>query len=401
VFVPAKAAPRRKDAVSALADADLAQSVDALVADLISLIADRTDAAEVRRPLDALQAIPTARLELELPEHYDRIERAFAAGAADPDARIEALRERIRERHGELLRVPAFGQRIEAPRRRASMLEWLLQENVHRLERMNSELGGQAAETERLRRELSQLEGERAQLAQELARSRSLADIGMMTAGVVHDFNNLLQAIIGYASLTHDELPADDPRRSTLEQSLDAAGRAAELTRRLMDWAKREPGHAEPCDLGALTGEVLDLLAPSSPPRALLLRALAPHLPLVMADPTELRRIVLNLMMNAWQAIGERPGEVLVTTGTIEGRERRVFVEVSDDGCGMDDETRMRVFEPFYSTRDQGYGLGLPTVQRLVESLGGTIEVWSEVGRGARFRVALPAIAPGGATATA
>jgi signal transduction histidine kinase len=280
------------------------------------------------------------------------------------------------------------------------MLEWLLQENVHRLERMNSELGGQAAETERLRRELSQLETERAQLAQELARSRSLADIGMMTAGVVHDFNNLLQAIIGYASLTHDELPADDPRRSTLEQSLDAAGRAAELTRRLMDWAKREPGHAEPCDLGVLTGEVLDLLAPSSPPRALLLRALAPHLPLVMADPTELRRIVLNLMMNAWQAIGERPGEVLVTTGTIEGRERRVFVEVSDDGCGMDEETRMRVFEPFYSTRDQGYGLGLPTVQRLVETLGGTIEVWSEVGRGARFRVALPAIAPGGAAST-
>ena len=388
----AKAASRRKDAVSAVHDQALAQAVSAWVADMRTLIADRPDAGELQRPLDALDAISTARLALELPEAYDRFERGFAAGAADPDARVDALRQRIRERHAGLLRVPAFGQHMEAPRRHVSMLEWLLSENVHRLERVHTELGGRAAEIARLRRELTQVEQERDQLAEELARNRSLADIGMMTAGVVHDFNNLLQAIIGYASLTHDELPVDDPRRATLAQSLAAAGRATELTRRLMDWVRREPGHAEPCDLGTITGEVLDLLAPSSPPRALLLRALSAELPLVLADPTGLRRIVLNLMMNAWQALGDRPGEVLVSSGVLEGRERRVYVEVADDGCGMDEATRLRVFEPFFSKRDQGYGLGLPTVKRLVEQSGGTIEVWSEPGHGARFRVALPAM---------
>jgi signal transduction histidine kinase len=155
-------------------------------------------------------------------------------------------------------------------------------------------------------------------------------------------------------------------------------------------WAKQEKSTPQPFDVSKLADEVLDLISSSAPPKVRLSRSLASSLPAALANAADTRRIVLNLVVNAWQAIGAEPGEVCVTTGLTEEREAHVFVEVSDDGCGMSDETRLRIFDPFFTTRDEGCGLGLPMVARLVEKHGGRLEVWSEPGHGARFRVSLP-----------
>lgn len=277
----------------------------------------------------------------------------------------------------------------EADQRHAGMLAWLLHENVDRLERMHQELAGYQSELGDAKRDRDKLEAAARALTRELEHLRALADAGLIAAGVAHDLKNLLQAVVGHADLARSALGPDHAASAELDQAILAADHAAELSRRIVAWATPGEGKPESLDLSALTAEVLDLVAPGAPARVRLVPTFAQALPRVLADPTDLRRIVLNLVVNAWQAIGGEDGVVHITTGVAEGRERGAWLEVSDDGRGMDGETRDRLFEPFYSTHG-GHGLGLATVQALVARQGGTIEVWSEPARGARFRVTLP-----------
>jgi hypothetical protein len=249
-----------------------------------------------------------------------------------------------------------------------------------------------SAEVERLGAELARADSGRLALERDLERSRRLADRGLAAAGLAHDFNNLLQIIVGHAAIALEGLPGTAPAHSALQRLLTAANRAADLSRGLARWDRDEKPAPRPVDVNEVVTEVLDLLADSAPAQVEEARELAPGLPHLSAHPSDVRRIVLNLVLNSWQAIGTDRGRVRVATGAAAGPGGPlVWVEVEDDGPGLTDEARQRVFEPFYTTRECGSGVGLPCVSRLVERWGGRIEVWSVRGQGARFRVSLPA----------
>ncbi len=342
-----------------------------------------------------MRALPAARASSELPELLSGFERDVAGPQGDTDAEHEALRVLIHERHAVLLADPAFAQWLDAPHRHAAMLAWLLRDQVARIEQADRD-ADPANET--LRRELARLRTEHAAVVRELEQRRAQADIGLMAAGMVHDFNNVLSVIAGHASMVRSTASPRD--LASLDLILQAAHRASELSRTLLRWVRHERPRPEPVDVSAVAREVVDLLAISAPSRVLMVRRLAADLPLVLADPIELRRVVLNLVVNAWQAIGDGPGQVSVATGISGGDAPEVWLEVLDDGRGMKADVSMRVFEPFFSTRDGGTGLGLATVHSIVHRAGGRVEVWSQPGRGARFRVSLPEHTAAGANAS-
>ncbi|MBI5169150.1 MAG: hypothetical protein HZA61_06655 [Candidatus Eisenbacteria bacterium] len=339
-----------------------------------------------RRALERLMEQPEPDRLDALPEAITRFEQALVETGLDSGEIHDELRALVREKHVALLRDPAVAHVIEAPYRRADMLSWLLRENVGRAERLS-------AETQRLQQELSRALAEREVLSRELERQRALAEVGLLAAGIAHDFNNLLQVIAGHTAMVRGALPPDHPERESLDKAIAATRRASELSRRMLGLARQESAPAQPFDLNAVVTEVIELVAPSVPRHVRVAPELAETLPPVFADPTDVRRIVLNLLINAWQAIGPSEGTVRIRTGQATARARMPWVEVSDDGCGMSEEMRGRIFEPFFTTRPDGRGLGLPMVHQLVEKHGGQLEVWSETGAGARFRVSLPAAA--------
>jgi len=268
------------------------------------------------------------------------------------------------------------------------MLAWLLRDQVARIEQADRDVDPAVAADAPLRLELARLREEHATVVRELEQRRAQADIGLMAAGMVHDFNNILTVITGHASIARST--AGPRERESLDLVLQAAHRASELSRTLLRWVRHGRPEPEPVDVSSVVREVLDLLAISAPSRVLTVRHLSAGLPAVLSDAIDLRRVVLNLVVNAWQAVGDGPGEVRVATGASGDQAREVWLEVVDDGRGMNPDVSGRIFEPFFSTRDGGTGLGLATVHSIVERNGGRIEVWSQPGRGARFLVSLP-----------
>lgn len=238
---------------------------------------------------------------------------------------------------------------------------------------------------QRRRAEAEQLESEREQ-----ARVTRLESIGRLAGGVAHDFNNYLTAILGSNELALNDLPPESPVRESLEVALQAARRAAEVTRRLLTFARREPGEPaviEPCKLV----EDLARMLPS-----LLGEDIELHLDLdrdagcVRIDPTQLEQVLINLIVNARDA--------MPVGGSLYLRVRRyeagaaVEIEVEDSGIGMDEEIRAHAFEPFVTSKAEGHGtgLGLATCYGIVRGAGGEIEIESALGRGTRVLVRLP-----------
>jgi PAS domain S-box-containing protein len=246
---------------------------------------------------------------------------------------------------------------------------------------------------------------ERFRLERQVQEAQRLESLGLVTGGVAHDFNNVLAVILGNGRLALAELPVDDPLRPRLERMLAAAEHGAGLTEQMLVYAGRAPRAPKPVDLSWLVAEMLDLARASLPPGVVLREELGAGV-WVQGDETQLRQVVLNLVANAGEALGDQPGRVEVRTGHAEASAeelaaargapglasgRHAVLEVSDDGAGMDAETRARVFEPFFSTKLSGRGLGLAAVLGIVRGHGGRVEVASEPGHGSRFRVWLPA----------
>ncbi len=385
------AQPPYRGPVERLAEARaLAAAVTPFVRSLRAQLPPGVAGERLRRRLAALLALPSRRRVAELPEMLAAITDERRRAGEDGDAVHAALRTLVHEHHAVLLRAPALAHWLEAPERRSAMLAWLVRDSAERVGQLQDDVPGESAGIERLHAELAQLEAEHRLVVRELERRRALSDVGLLAAGIVHDFNNLLHAIAGQATLVRTG--AGERERAAMDQILEITHRASDLTRHLLQWVRHERTAPEPLDLSVLASEVIDLLAPSAPVRVLLVRRLGAGLPPVLADPVELRRVVLNLVVNAWQAIGTAAGEVVVATGATAGRDGGVWIEVADDGRGMDADTSARVFEPFFSTRPDGTGLGLASVREIVERMHGAIQVWSEPGRGARFRVTLPAM---------
>ncbi len=226
-------------------------------------------------------------------------------------------------------------------------------------------------------------------LERDLRETQKLESIGLLASGIAHDFNNLLTAVIGRASLLAGEL--EDPQLKSEAGLIAQAGeRAAELTRQLLAYAGKGKLAIRSLDVSEAVSNTVKLLESSIPKKISLELALSAGLPPVEADPSQIQQVVMNLVLNAAEAIAPRAGAVRLATFA-EGL--YVCIEVADDGSGMDEATKAHIFDPFFTTKHNGRGLGLAAVAGIVRGAGGVIGVDSAVGKGTTFKVRLPAAA--------
>jgi signal transduction histidine kinase/ligand-binding sensor domain-containing protein/CheY-like chemotaxis protein len=259
--------------------------------------------------------------------------------------------------------------------------------------------------------ERERAERERRLLDERIQQAQRLESLGVLAGGVAHDFNNLLVGVLGEASLALAELPGEAPGRPHVERIERAALRASELTSQMLAYSGRGRFIVLPVKLEGLVEEVRELLGSVIPKSVTVSLDFPRHLPLVAGDPSQLRQVVMNLITNASDAIGDRPGQIRITAGTRTLRPGEaatshqpgvlgltpgdyVWLEVRDNGSGMDADTQARIFDPFYTTKPAGRGLGLAAVQGIVRSHGGRILVASQPSVGTTFTLLFPCARP-------
>jgi PAS domain S-box-containing protein len=231
---------------------------------------------------------------------------------------------------------------------------------------------------------------ERKQFEQRLTQTQKLESLGVLAGGLAHDFNNLLTGIMGNATLAL-QMRTPEAAQERIAEVLRASERAAVLVSQMLAYAGKGAFVLEQVDISQQVREIVPLI------RASIARAvefdlqLKDGLPRIEGDRSQMQQIVMSLIMNAAEAIGDRPGTVVIVTAlTVSGGERRVVFEVKDDGCGMDDATRARIFDPFFTTKFTGRGLGLAATLGIIRALHGEISVESALGQGSVFRVVFP-----------
>jgi PAS domain S-box-containing protein len=231
---------------------------------------------------------------------------------------------------------------------------------------------------------------ERRRLEEQFRESQKYETIGTLAGGVAHDFNNLLTSVIGNASLLLADVPEDSPDRDKLLDIINSSRRAADLTRQLLAYSGKARGFLEKVDLSDIVEDSRSLLEAAIPKKVTLDLRLGIDLPYVEADPNQVQQILLNLVSNSVEAIGDAPGAITIRTAYEGGT---VSLEVRDTGCGMDAATRARVFDPFFTTKFTGRGLGLSAVAGIVRSHKGSIDVESTPDVGSTFRIRLAPVA--------
>ena len=250
--------------------------------------------------------------------------------------------------------------------------------------------------------------------AESMREAQKLESIGLLAGGVAHDFNNLLTGILGNASLVLEMVPVGDAVHPLLENVVVASERAADLTQQLLAYSGRGRYFVEPVDLSQLVREIGTLIQSSIPKKVSVRLNLADDLPYAEVDPTQIRQLVMNLVINGAEAIGEdRVGIVTVSTffqpvdevylASVEfslngiGPGDYIAVRVADDGCGMDESVRQHIFDPFFTTKFTGRGLGLAAALGIVRGHHGAIRIQSAPGRGSVFEVLIPSTGAGNA----
>jgi signal transduction histidine kinase len=240
-------------------------------------------------------------------------------------------------------------------------------------------------------------------LEQELQRAQRLELVGRLASGTVHDFNNLLTVMTGLTSLVSSGLAADHPSQQELQQVLEAGEQAMSLAGQLLTFSKQRTTVMRPVDLNVVAAQVLKLLLPVMPAGVRLESSLAKDSMVVAADDNQLKQVLMNLCLNARDAMpaGGRltvqieeipvgsPGAPTVFEGA-RAAASWARITVQDTGTGMSEEVQSRIFEPFFSTKERGTGLGLAVVRQIVESHGGRVQLQSKPGEGTRFEIWLP-----------
>ena len=247
---------------------------------------------------------------------------------------------------------------------------------------------------------------ERKLVEEQLRQAQKLESIGLLAGGIAHDFNNLLIGVVGNTSLALDMLPRGHPVAELLQRIAKAGEHAAHLTGQMLAYSGRGQFLVEPVNLSDVVAEMSGLVQPSIPKKVTLHLDLARDLPPVEADRGQVQQVVMNLLLNAGEAIGGDTGLITVRTGVqavderplrhdLEGAELRpgiyVFLEVRDTGCGMDGATKAKIFDPFFTTKFTGRGLGLAAVAGILRGHKGAIEVTSQPGKGSCFVALFPA----------
>jgi signal transduction histidine kinase/CheY-like chemotaxis protein len=280
------------------------------------------------------------------------------------------------------------------------------------LEAVNAELEAYNDELETVNHDLKtalaqrdEAERERKRLEQQVLHAEKLKSLGILAGGIAHDFKNLLTAILGFAGLALEDIGPESAARSSIDEVVAAAERAAELTRQMLACSGQGKFKVEPVDLSRVVQDMGHLLRISVSKKVALKYDLAEDLPLFEADPGQLQQVAMNLVANASDAIGTADGMIRVTTGVMAADRDYlsktyvddqlpagdyVYIEVSDSGCGMDGATAARIFEPFFTTKDSGRGLGLAAVLGIVRGHRGAIKLAALRGSGTAFRVLFP-----------
>jgi PAS domain S-box-containing protein len=253
--------------------------------------------------------------------------------------------------------------------------------------------------------ELRKAQRERSDLREQLLHAQKLESLGILAGGIAHDFNNLLTSILGQADLALLALSSDAPVRSSLEEIVKTTRRAAGLTNQLLAYSGKGQFFTRVVDLGEIVKEMANLLEVTVTGKVTLKLDTAEGLPGIEADVSQLRQVVMNLVMNASEALANGTGAVSVSVGVrkfdraflsrnVLGRSldpgTYVYLEVKDTGCGMRPDLVEKAFDPFFSTKFSGRGLGLATVLGIVKAHSGAIRVDSVPGKGTTFTILLP-----------
>ena len=254
--------------------------------------------------------------------------------------------------------------------------------------------------------DLKQAENDRINLEKQLLHAQKLESLGVLAGGIAHDFNNILMAIIGNADLALMRINKESPATENLHKIEQAAARAADLAKQMLAYSGKGKFVVENIDLNKLLEDMLHMLEVSISKKAILRFNLHRELPAVEADATQMRQIVMNLVINASEAIGDRSGVIAITTGCMNCDDSYlkdvwldknltdglyVYLEIADSGCGMGKETLSKLFDPFFTTKFTGRGLGMAAVLGIVRGHKGSIRVYSEPDKGTTFKILLPA----------
>jgi PAS domain S-box-containing protein len=256
--------------------------------------------------------------------------------------------------------------------------------------------------------ERKQSERQQADLNRKLLETQKLESLGVLAGGIAHDFNNLLTGILGNASLARMDLSETSPLLPNLDQIEQSAHRAADLCRQMLAYSGKGRFVVQQLDLNQLVDGTTRLLGITISKKCILRFNLAASLPAITADATQIRQIIMNLVINASEAIGLRSGVIAITTGVVRVDQDYlatllhsealttgdyVFLEISDNGAGMDAATLEKIFDPFFTTKFTGRGLGLAAVLGIIRGHKGSLKVYSEPGRGSTFKILLPCLA--------
>ena len=250
------------------------------------------------------------------------------------------------------------------------------------------------------------VEEERRKLEAQIQHAQKLESLGILAGGIAHDFNNLLVGILGNADLALLERAQDISGRESIEAIVTSAQRAADLCRQMLAYSGKGRFDVRPIDLTEVIREMAQLLTVSVSKRVAFHYDFSSELPAVEADVTQMRQVIMNLITNASEAIGDEDGVIAVRTAARYCDEETlsenylgdelpagtyVVLEITDTGCGMDDETQARIFDPFFTTKFTGRGLGMAAALGIIRGHGGAVKVQSQVGAGTTFTVYLPA----------
>ena len=248
-------------------------------------------------------------------------------------------------------------------------------------------------------------EEERTRLQANVLQAQKLESLGVLAGGIAHDFNNLLMVILGNADLVLQDISPDSPIRDSLEDIEHAARRAAELCKQMLAYSGKGRFVVKSIDLTNVVGETIHMMEVTLEKKAKLKVSLMDGLPSIDADVSQIRQLVMNLVTNAFEALGDSNGTISVNTGfrmcdefdlktpfieDTPATGKYIFLEVSDSGSGIDREVQPKIFDPFFSTKFTGRGLGLPAVLGIVRGHGGVINVKSRKGYGSTFTVLFP-----------
>ena len=295
-----------------------------------------------------------------------------------------------------------------------SLRDALAGEIRHReaLEAARTEVGRKSALLDASTRDLERETAQR-ELAEDARRAieakvlevQKLESLGVLAGGIAHDFNNLLVAILGNASLALLDIPEDSPARQSVADIEIASQRAGELARQMLAYSGRSRFQIEPIELAELVRELMTLLQVSIGKSVVIKLDLAGEPIVVDGDAAQIRQVVMNLVINAADAIGDRSGVVTIRVRHLRADAAYLAdahpdtaleagsyaaLEVSDTGAGMDAATQARIFDPFFTTKFAGRGLGLAAVLGIVRGHGGALRIYSELGHGSTFRIVLP-----------